>query len=184
MNHRCAIDCVLKSGEVIASYEADGAACLGQEGYSCKFGQCRGPNEPDQTPRDLYKMEVRVKSALVPDMDVAPMTGDSDVFVKINVKRNGKPAYDDDETLCYTYVIQDNNRPKWKFTCKPLPMGLGTLLEFVIVDSDKPSENHDIIGKVERLAEDLMNKGSVKMTFGKNEEYYLEVEVIGKEYQP
>lgn len=139
---------------------------------------------------ELQEIEIKIISAYVPDKDRSPTQGESDVYVMVSIPKNGEPSYTRDDEICFTYVIQDNNRPKWKdFICKPLPIPTNALMRFTAYDSDKPFENPDNLGRAEEQLSYLLSNGRVKLPLvswrpdGLESPYWVEVEVTGKKYE-
>lgn len=198
-NENCTIDCIMKQGVVQSYHAKDGSPCwqsnTNENNYRCYLGVCRDLEAQKEAASmsndDLYSLEISVLSANVPDMDDIPGAGGSDAFVIIDVENDGYPTYKRGELVCYTYVIQDNNRPRWSYTCKPLPMTGDTKLRFRLLDSDKPfSLNPDKLGQATEDVATLLSKGRTKLRLTGNQNdqiplskpYYLELEVKGKKY--
>lgn len=174
---------------VVLSYHVEDRTPCHSEGHYCLLGSCKGPDEYVKPKEELYNVEIRIISAYVEDKDLNPMAGASDVFIMVEVANGGSPTYKNNDDVCYTYVIQDNNRPKWKdFTCKPLPMSSKTHLRFSAFDSDKPFNEPDRLGFAEEDLSYLMNRGPTKLILvdwssGSYSPYYVEVEVTGRPYE-
>lgn len=183
----CAIDCITKQGTVQTVW-TEGSKCHDLPGYKCVLGKCRSPDEQQGIETsDLYSLEIRILAAHVPDMDMLPTAGGSDTFIVVQAESNAQPAYDNNQIICYTYVIQDNNDPRWShFSCKPLPMRGSTILKFKAYDSDKPIESHDQLGDAKENVEYLLNQGPKKLPLilGNKVDtpYWVQVEVKGKKY--
>lgn len=192
----------MKQGIIQSYHVKDGTTCWNENkesSYKCILGVCRDL-EGQKTAAaafqdDLYSVEIAVISANVADMDDLPGAGGSDVFVTIEVANDGFPTYKRGELVCYTYVIQDNNKPRWNFKCKPLPMTGETVLKFRALDSDKPfSLNPDKLGQATDNVANLLSKGRTKLRLSSssssqydlsaiNKPYFVEVEVTGKKYE-
>lgn len=184
------MDCETRQGTIMSYFTKKGTRCGEQEGYSCIFGKCLATGTSEQSNLDLnnlYSVEIKIISAHVPDLDTLPGGGPSDAFVVVEANRNADPSYQDNELMCHTYVVQDNENPKWNFRCKPLPLRLGSRIKFDVFDSDKPSENHDHIGYAFRSLEELLNRGPQRLalTYKNSDDghnYHVMVEVKGQEY--
>lgn len=180
----------MKQGIVQSYHMDDGTPCYNKDSYRCILGVCQDSDgQRLATFNDLYSTEISILSASVPDMDDLPGAGGSDVFVTIEVANDGFPTYKAGDIICYTYVIQDNNRPRWNFKCKPLPMTGDTKLRFRALDSDKPfSLNPDKLGVAVENVSTLMEKGRTKMILKSSDglitPYFIEVELKGKRYEP
>lgn len=174
---------------VVLSYSVkDGSSCH-SEGHQCLLGTCRGPGEYVKPNEQLNNVEIKIISAYVEDRDQSPTAGESDVFIMVEMAKDGLPTYKDDDDICFTYIIQDNNRPKWRnFICKPMPIPSKAVLRFSAFDSDKPFNVPDTLGVAEEDLSYLMNRGPTKLTLvdwregGLHTRYYVEVEVTGTPY--
>lgn len=174
---------------IVLSYNVpDGTSCLNDD-YKCVLGSCRGPDELEKPREKLNSVQIKIISACVQDRDQSPIAGESDAFVMVEVVRGGEPSYRDNDDLCFTYIIQDNNHPRWKdFTCKPLPISNKALLRFSAFDSDKPFNQPDPLGYAEEELENLINQGKKTLTLvgegagGYDSPFHIEVEVTGQEY--
>lgn len=190
-NQNCAIDCITKQGTLMTTYADDGTSCHDSDGYRCVFGQCRRNDDKfyDEVNKlDLNQVEINIRSARVADRDPYPTQGESDAFVVVEVDSDGEPSFKNGDLICNTHVVQDNSRPRWDFTCKPLPMKSSAMLRFVVYDSDKPDTSPQLLGIATQSLETLMNGGLQSLTLEQPNlsggPYNLEVEVRGKRYAP
>lgn len=172
-------------------FSDDGNSCRDAEGYICVFGKCRLPEDKvtnEEIRDDLHLVDIGVKSAYVADRDPYPTQGESDAFVVVEMVSGGEPTFKKGEVVCYTHVIQDNSYPKWNFVCKPLPLSRSAKLRFVVLDSDKPDTNPQLLGSSVESLDSLMNVGSRSLTLNNADlsggPYRLEVEITGKKYTP
>lgn len=188
VDRRCTIDCVTKQGTVMTTYAEDGNSCHDTDGYRCVLGKCRSPEEKvdDELKADLNQVEIKIISALVADRDPYPGQGESDAFVVVEMVSDGTPSFKDGEVLCYTHVVQDNSRPRWNFSCRPQPMRTSAKLRFVVLDSDKPDTDPQLLGTAVLPLETLLNAGSQKLILDQGDlpggPYTLDVELEGLKY--
>lgn len=173
----------------MTAHVEDGTACYDQEGYKCLMGKCRSSEEKieDELKDDLYTVELKINSAHVADRDPYPTQGESDPFVVVELVSNGGPSFKDGEVICYTHVVQDNSRPKWNFVCKPQPLKGSAKLRFVVLDSDKPDVNPQLLGSTVQGLDSIMNDGVQSLTLDQASfpggPFWLEVEVKAKKYE-
>lgn len=175
----------------MTAYADDGTDCNSdQEGYKCLMGVCRGDANKANSSElaDLNQVTLSIKSAYVADRDPYPGQGESDPFVVVEVSE-GKPNYKDNEVICHTHVIQDSRRPKWNFSCKPLPLKSAAKLRFVVMDSDKPDTQPQFLGSSSVTVESIMSAGpqtlilELPKSLGvEGGPYWIEVELKGKKY--
>lgn len=213
-NHNCSVDCYTKLGTLITFFAEDGSACHEQaRGYRCAMGKCASPTEGQLAPADtrntvdtedtrittnagddapeLYSLEIDIVRARVPDEDVAPTAGGSDPFVLVEVgERGAPPSYRGGETLCHTYVVQDDNTPEWRgVTCKLMPVDDAAELKFMVYDSDKPIQPHDFLGAASATVRELRQGAAslhrLELSRGRGPSaHWLEVDVRSKRYEP
>ena len=181
----CAVDCITKQGTVLTAFVEDGHACHDTaDSYTCALGKCRPADF--KVEEDLNNVEINIKTAFVADRDPYPTQGESDAFVMVEVVSGGEPSFRDGEVICYTHVVQDNKRPVWNFSCKPLPLKSSTKLRFVVLDSDKPDTDPQLLGTAVRTLDSLMNSGKKTLQLEQQKlsggPYWLEVQVSGKKY--
>lgn len=172
-------------------YADDGTSCHDQDGYKCTLGKCRSSEDKlddEITKTDLYQTQIGIKSAYVADRDPYPGQGESDAFVVVELVSDGQPTVKDGEVLCHTHVIQDTSRPKWNFVCKPLPMKGSARLRFVVLDSDKPDTDPQLLGSTVQTLDSIMNNGIQTITLDQGSlsggPYWLEVDISAKKYNP
>lgn len=178
-NDRCLVDCITKGSKVLTWFAEDGKRCGSNEKNRCLLGVCVGPDDRDnnQDFSDLKVVRIKIKSAHVPDMDILPTTGESDTFVTVENARTG-------EMICYTYIVQDNNKPKWSnFVCRPPPMKSKIPLKFSAWDSDKPRGNPELLGSAESTLDELLSVKNTKLFIDAKQQYYINVEVTGETYR-
>lgn len=174
----------------MTAYVDDGASCHDADGYRCVLGKCRSPEDKldDEAKMELQKVTIGVHTAFVADRDPYPGQGESDAFVVIEMDSDGEPAYNSGDLICHTHVVQDNSRPRWNFSCKPLPMKGSAKLRFVVYDSDKPDTDPQLLGTATASLNDLMDKGERSLTLEQPNlsggPYHLEVSVRGQRYTP
>lgn len=190
-NDNCTIDCTTQQELTLTFHVIDGLRCRGENDRSrCFMGMCLKENEP--TPVDvkgLHLIDIFIKSAKVDDKDSAPGTGDSDPFVVVEIVKDGEPSYRVNQTVCHTYIVQDEDKPRWNngrgFLCRPMPMRKSTYLRFVALDSDKPFAKPDKLGTATMKLDDLLNQGTKKLRLeGANrQDAYVEVSIDGSEYR-
>jgi len=189
-NEGCAIDCITKQGTMMTSFVEDGTNCHDADGYKCVLGKCHSPEDKlddEIIQSDLNQIEIKIKSAHVADRDPYPTQGESDAFVLVEVVNDGSPTFKDGELICYTHVIQDNSRPRWNFACRPPPIRTSARLRFVVLDSDKPDTNPQLLGTATLSLETLLNAGSQSLTLDQGSlsggPYSLDVEIKGNKYK-
>lgn len=178
-NDKCLIDCITKGSKILTWFAEDGRRCGSSEKNRCLLGVCVGPDDRDnnQDFSDLKNVRIKIKSAHVPDMDIIPTTGESDTFVTVENARTG-------EMICYTYIIQDNNKPKWSnFVCRPPPMKSKIVLKFSAWDSDKPRGNPELLGSAEITLDELLAAKDKKLSIDPKGKHYINVEVTGETYR-
>lgn len=177
----------------MTAYNEDGTKCHTDDGtYKCVLGKCRNlkdkADDSEIQSNDLNSVELRIKSAFVADRDPYPTQGESDAFVVVELMSNGGPSFKDGEVICYTHVVQDTSRPRWNFSCKPQPLQSSARLRFVVLDSDKPDTDPQLLGRAVESLESLMNTGTQKLTLEQPNlsggPYWLEVELVSKKYEP
>ena len=167
----------------MTAYVSDGTRCHDTDGYKCMLGKCRSPDDKqyDENNVDLNSVQISIKSAFVADRDPYPGQGESDAFVIVEMASDGEPTYKDGDLICHTHVVQDNSRPRWNFSCKPLPLKSSAKLRFVVYDSDKPDTDPQLLGSTTQTLESLMSGGSQELTLEQpalsGGPYWLEVEV-------
>lgn len=178
-NDKCLVDCITKGSKVLTWFAEDGKRCSSNEKNRCLLGVCMGPDDRDnnQDYSDLKNVRIKIKSAHVPDMDIIPTTGESDTFITVENARTG-------EMICYTYIVQDNNKPKWSnFVCRPPPMKSKIPLKFSAWDSDKPRGNPELLGSAETNLEELLAVKNKKLIIDPKGDYHINVEVTGESYR-
>ena len=180
----------------MSAHADDGSACNDQEGYKCVFGACRSDESSGQLARemkelDLVSFNLGIRSAFVADRDPYPGQGESDAFVVVEMASNAGPSYNESELVCHTHVVQDSSRPKWQFVCRPLPVRSEAKLRFVVMDSDKPDTQPQLLGQASQSVALLLNAGPQTLILehpsGKIDNggpYWLEVELKGQKYRP
>lgn len=175
-------------GLMVTHHMDDRTPCH-RDGYQCYLGGCRSPEDYVKPAQELQDVQIKIISAYVEDKDLSPTAGESDVYIMVTMYRNGEPTYQQLDDICFTYIIQDSNRPVWKdFVCKPLPIPTLATLRFYAYDSDKPFNNPDPLGRADEKLGYLLNRGPTKLPlvgFGKNDintRYWVEVDVTGEEY--
>lgn len=173
----------------MTAYAEDGTPCNDQDGYRCIMGMCRAEDNKlndEFRSMDLNTVSLAIRTAYVADRDPYPGQGESDAFVVVEVVSDGKPNYNGSEVVCHTHVIQDSSRPKWNFVCKPLPLNSSARLRFVVMDSDKPDTQPQMLGQTTQTLESLLNAGPQTLVLEQprlpNGPYWLEVELKGKKY--
>lgn len=189
-NDNCSVDCTTQQSTLLSFHVQNGLRCRAEEERSrCFMGLCLRDDEVSQVDTsELHEVEVYIKSASVEDRDPAPGMGGSDALVMLEVAGEGYPNYADGQTVCHTYIIQDNNRPRWNggrgFMCRPMPIRKQAKLRFTVLDSDKPYVNPDLLGIATETLDELMNKGTRRLKFNQlDDQYWLEVEVKGTPYK-
>lgn len=188
-NDNCSVDCKTQQATLLSYHVQDGLKCRDDDKSRCFMGLCLKEDEMSALEtKGLYSIDIYIKSARVEDRDPAPGTGGSDALVMVDVAKDGYPNYSDGNTICHTYIIQDNNNPRWNggrgFLCRPMPVMKTCRLKFVVLDSDKPIVQPDLLGTVSETVEELMNRGTRRLKFeNASDNYYLEVEVKGSEYK-
>ena len=175
----------------MTAFIEDGTACHDQDGYKCVLGRCRSSEDKldDEIAKtDLYRTQIGVKSAYVADRDPYPGQGESDAFVVVELVSDGQPNINDGEVLCHTHVIQDTSRPKWNYVCKPPPMKGSARLRFVVLDSDKPDTDPQLLGSSVQTLDSIMNNGIRTITLDQGTlaggPYWLELDISGTKYNP
>lgn len=174
----------------MTAYAEDGTGCHDADGYRCVLGKCRSTDDKieDENKVDLNQIDISIKSAFVADRDPYPGQGESDAFVIVELESEDEPSYKKNDLICHTHVVQDNSRPRWNFTCRPLPLKSSAKLRFVVYDSDKPDTEPQLLGSATQSLENAMNAGSLSLTLDQpalvGGPYYLEVEIRGKRYTP
>ena len=171
----------------MSAMKNDGISCHDESGdYKCHLGSCLGPEDTPTKVTDLMDVEISIRDAHVPDLDVYPTQGESDAFVVVSVVDKSEPSYEKNKILCYTHVVQDNAFPDWKgFTCKPMPMKKDAVLRFSVYDSDKPSPTPDTIGEAVEELGTLINSGITRLKLNHPEKkgnFYLNVNIAGKHH--
>lgn len=172
----------------MTTYADDGNSCHDTDGYRCVLGKCHSPEDKldDELKSELHQIEINIKSAHVADRDPYPTQGESDAFVLVEMVTDGSPSFKDGEVLCYTHVVQDNSRPRWNFSCRPQPMRTSARLRFVVLDSDKPDTNPQLLGTAVLSLETLLNAGPQSLILDQSNlsggPYTLDVEVKGSRY--
>lgn len=189
-NDNCSVDCTTQQATLLTFHVQNGIKCRGDDDKSrCFMGLCLRENEISAVDtKDLYEAEIYIKSANVQDKDPAPGMGGSDAIVMLEVARDGYPNYGDNQTICHTYIIQDNNNPRWNggrgFLCRPMPLRKQATLRFTTLDSDKPYINPDLLGIASQTLGELMNQGTRRLKFDNlDDKYWLEVEVKASPYR-
>lgn len=134
------------------------------------LGKCLSESESDESKKlinysDYVRPKVRVLSAKVRDMDQLPTTGESDVYVVIKYLDHEHPALQQDQILCHTWIIQDNDRPVWNdHSCTLMPMSRQARIEFAAYDSDKPrSIESDFLGYNTISVDRLLKNKTIKL---------------------
>lgn len=196
-NDNCSIDCTTQQATLLSFHVQNGLRCRQEENSTttgaisrCFMGLCLRDDEVSQVDTsELYEVDIYIKSANVEDRDPAPGMGGSDTIVMLEVAKDGYPNYNDGQTICHTYIIQDNNQPRWfggrGFLCRPMPLRRQAQLKFVVLDSDKPYVNPDLLGIAsEKLGTLIDQQGSKRLTFQNvSDQYWLEVEVKATPYK-
>lgn len=189
-NDNCSVDCTTQQATLLSFHVQDGLKCRDDDKSRCFMGLCLKDDEVVALDtKGLYTIEIYIKSARVEDKDPAPGTGGSDTLVLVEVSKDGYPNYSDSQTICHTYIIQDNNTPRWNggrgFLCRPMPVRKNARLRFVVLDSDKPFVQPDLLGIATASVDELMNQGIKKLKFdGRSSDNFLEVSIEGSEYNP
>jgi len=191
-NQNCALDCETRQGTLMTAHMEDGSPCNDQPGYRCVMGMCRAEdNKVNDEFRsiELNSLSMSINSALVADRDPYPGQGESDAFVVVEVVSDGGPNYKNGEVVCHTHVVQDSSRPRWNFVCQPLALKSTARLRFVVMDSDKPDTQPQLLGQSSYPVESLLNAGIQTLILEAPKAvsggpYWLEVELKGKRYTP
>lgn len=190
-NHNCTIDCTTQQATLLSYHLQDGLKCRPDDLESrCQLGLCVKPEEISALDvKDLFSVDIYIKSAHVEDLDLVPGAGPSDPLVTVELASGGAPSYADGQTVCHTYIIQDSNTPRWNggcgFHCRPMPIKATARLRFTALDSDKPIVEPDLLGTVTERVDRLLNLGSKRLKFdGKQDtDLFLEVELKGSPYK-
>lgn len=155
---------------MIPTIASENMSCY-KSGHKCLLGKCLSETEIEDTRRnidnysDYVKLKVRVLSAKVRDLDQLPTTGESDVYVVVKYLDHEHPSLQQDQILCHTWIIQDNDRPVWNnHSCVLMPMSRQARIEFAAYDSDKPrSVESDFLGYNTISIDRLLKNKTIKL---------------------